>query len=354
MISATIGWAEALLPPTTPGPVVARLILRTTDGGQHWRDVTPPGLTPQVQGGVPTEYLDQDNAWVMGLLAPGQIGVMRTTDAGTHWQESVIRDANVQYQLSNTGSAQLRFVDANHGWLFVSYGHNGDEAGALYRTVDGGRQWSVVSKTDPNKGSGTAIPWQGFKTGITFVDQKDGWLTATAFSTKPLLYVTRDAGMSWNPVPYPDLPAVDLAGGHAVTRPRFFSPTSGVFEVLAGHSVVYTTTDSGASWRPSVSPGCCEFYFLNANEGWALALDDNHPASAHIDAQTPNEVSGHYVTRIAEPDFVTSEIGYVLRSSGQPVLLAGPTPTPNAHWSQSLLTTTDGGATWTKVWSVEF
>jgi len=174
----------------------------------------------------------------MALAAPGQIRVMRTTDGGAHWQDTLIRDARVTYQLSNTGSAQFSFVDARHGWFFVSYGHDGDEAGALYKTLDGGRQWSLVSTTNPDVGRGTAIPLEGFKTGITFADQKTGWLTATAFVTKPLLYVTHDGGTSWSAVPYPDVPGVDLFGGHAVTKPRFFSPTTGVFEVL-GLSLIH-------------------------------------------------------------------------------------------------------------------
>jgi photosystem II stability/assembly factor-like uncharacterized protein len=362
MISATTGWAEGFEPFTTAYPAVTRLILRTTDGGQNWRNVTPQGLSPQVQGVAPTEYLDQNKAWVMGLATPGQIRVMRTIDGGTSWKETILRDSSVQYQLSNTGSAQLRFVDADHGWLFVSYGHDGDEAGALYKTVNGGAHWAVASKTDPGKGDGNAVPWRGFKTGFTFVDQKNGWLTV-GYYPKPLLYVTRDAGTSWSASPYPDVAGMDM-GGHAVSRPRFFSPTSGEFEVLAGQSVVYTTTNGGATWLPSVSPGCCDFYFLDANTGWALSWVNYTDSRTlfqtsdggqhwrvlhrHLDAQTEDEVSQHFITNLSAPDFVSSKIGFVLRWSGQPSL-ASATATPGPSPSQSLLTTTDGGSTWTEL-----
>jgi photosystem II stability/assembly factor-like uncharacterized protein len=368
MITATIGWGEAFEPPLTPGPLVKRLVLRTADGGHHWQNVTPPALSAQMAGELPREYLDQDRAFVMALAGPGQIRVMRTSDGGTHWQDTILRDPKVVDRLSETGSAQFSFVDANHGWLFVSYGYDGDEAGAVYKTIDGGRQWSVASRTDPNKGGGSAIPWQGAKTGITFVDQRNGWLTAATYRSKPLLYVTRDAGTSWSQVAYPDVPGIDMPGGHAVSRPRFFSPTSGEFEVLAGNSVVYTTTDSGASWRPSVSPGCCEFFFLDVNTGWALGSISNPYSKSlfgtsdsgqhwrvvhlHLDEQTQSEISQHFVTNIESLHFVNSAIGYILRDSGQPVLAVGPTPTPSAQWSQSLLRTMDGGATWTEVRSV--
>jgi photosystem II stability/assembly factor-like uncharacterized protein len=363
MISAAIGWAEAIEPPLpSTYPSVRRLILRTTDGGEHWRNVTPRELGPQVQGTAPTEYLDQDRAWVMGLAAPGQIRVMRTVDGGAHWQETILKDPDVQYQLSNTGSAQLRFVDANHGWLFVSYGHGGDEAGALYKTVDGGARWSLASKTDPNRGSGNAVPWRGFKTGFTFVDQKNGWLTI-GYSPKPLLYVTHDSGASWSASSYPDVPGMDM-GGHAVSRPRFFSPTSGEFEVLAEQSVVYTTTDAGATWRPSVAPGCCGFFFLDVNTGWSLSWVNNtnsqtlfHTSDGgqhwqvvhrHLDAQTESEVSQHFITLLSMPNFVSSEVGYLLRSSGRPALTTT-TDTAPPNGSQTLMKTTDGGLTWREV-----
>ncbi len=212
MISPATGWADAFeLPFAGAYPAVRRLILRTTEGGQSWRNVTPRGLPPQVQGVAPTEYLDQDRAWVMGLVAPGQIGVMGTTDGGASWRETIIHDPRVDYQLSDTGSAQITFVDANHGWLFVSYGNGADEAGALYKTVDGGAHWAVASRTNPDMAAGTSVPWQGFKTGLTFVNQGDGWLTVTSGS-KPLLYSTHDAGTNWFPVPYPDVPGIDLSG----------------------------------------------------------------------------------------------------------------------------------------------
>src|SRR6266478_2666811 len=149
MITATIGWGEAFEPRLTPGPLVKRLVLRTADGGHHWQNVTPPALSAQMAGELPSEYLDQDRAFVMALAGPGQIRVMRTSDGGTHWQDTILHDPKVVERLSETGSAQFSFVDANHGWLFVSYGYDGDEAGAVYKTIDGGRQWSVASRTDP-------------------------------------------------------------------------------------------------------------------------------------------------------------------------------------------------------------
>jgi photosystem II stability/assembly factor-like uncharacterized protein len=302
----------------------------------------------------------------MYLVGPGKISVLHTTDAGTHWREAIIQDSNVRSELSNTGSAQLRFVDASHGWLFVSYGHDSDEAGTLYRTVDGGQQWTVASRTDPKGSASSAIPWQGYKTGITFVDRINGWLTIPTGGPKPLLYFTHDAGTSWSAMLYPDVPGIRMGPWQYVSRPRFFSPTAGEFEVMSEHSVVYTTTDGGAKWRPAVTPVCLDFSFVDVRKGWALChqgtfdITDLFATSdggqnwrlvhANMEAQTKTEIAQHSRISISEPNFVNSKIGYVLRTSGSDVVaLAHPASLPTAKATQSLLKTIDGGATWKEV-----
>src|SRR5260370_39460318 len=83
MTTATIGGGKAFEPRLTPGPLVKRLVLRTADGGHHWQNVTPPALSAQMAGELPSQYLDQDRAFVMALAGPGQIRGMRTRDGRT-------------------------------------------------------------------------------------------------------------------------------------------------------------------------------------------------------------------------------------------------------------------------------
>src|SRR5260370_14708867 len=59
MINATTGWAA--------GSGTDR-ILRTSDGGSHWNDVTPRGASA---GTWTTFFLDSNNAWLASSLQPG-------------------------------------------------------------------------------------------------------------------------------------------------------------------------------------------------------------------------------------------------------------------------------------------
>src|SRR5258708_23079388 len=89
-IPATIGWGEAFEPPLTPGPLVKRLVLRTAGGGHHWQNVTPPALSAQMAGEIPSRNFDQDRAVGMALAGPRRIRVSRTRDARHMLQQPIL------------------------------------------------------------------------------------------------------------------------------------------------------------------------------------------------------------------------------------------------------------------------
>jgi hypothetical protein len=77
MFDATTGWATGI-----------DRLLRTTDGGLHWQDVTPPGSGSQ---GVAAFPLSADDAWVVRALVDGGSGASRSTvshtaDGGRTWR----------------------------------------------------------------------------------------------------------------------------------------------------------------------------------------------------------------------------------------------------------------------------
>jgi photosystem II stability/assembly factor-like uncharacterized protein len=232
------------------------------------------------------------------------------------------------------GPADFSFVDTNHGWFFVSYGYAAShEAGGLYGTVDGGAHWKMLATTDASDKPG-AMPFSGDKTGITFVDARTGWLTATYPGPRPLLYVTHDGGSTWNAVNYPVPSGVDLAGGRAITPPRFFSSTTGEFEVDADQTVIYVTGDGGATWSPRVAPDSGSASFLNARTAWLVSTNGG-TIYRSVDGGLHWSATGHAVAfgPLQSVQFVSTVTGFAVTTLEPP----------------GLITTTDGGLTWNQV-----
>lgn len=360
MITATAGWATAY---DATYDSQHTLILHTVDGGSRWRNVSPPGGWRSA--GLP-DYLDANHAWLLTLTAPGEISVLRTSDSGSHWQTFTVRDSNVK-EIGSVGLGNTNFLDPNNGWLWLSYGFEGDEQGSLYRTSDGGVTWTILSTTDPNKGVGNAVPWHGAKTGFTFVDQANGWLTATTYLPLPLLYQTHDGGATWARATYPPPPDHAALPNQGVTQPRFFSMTDGEFEVEAAPSYLYRTRDAGRTWSLAIAPGCCDDFVLDMEHAWSLSYDTQDTQglyrttdggahwtyiASNLNAQSAYEAQQHFHTTISGVEFVTPLVGYAIRSSGPVVpLVAGyGRPSPSIPTGTTgLLKTADGGATWTEV-----
>jgi photosystem II stability/assembly factor-like uncharacterized protein len=109
MVDAHTGWAIGGL--VTPGDHV----LFTTDGGNTWKDVTPPeeAATGGEQKAATGYFQDAQSAWVvfsyLSGTTPAQSVVWRTQDGGATWQASQPLDLSGLNEFYNPGS--LQFVD---------------------------------------------------------------------------------------------------------------------------------------------------------------------------------------------------------------------------------------------------
>jgi len=126
MVTATTGWA------TTVGRLNDFAIVRTTDSGDHWQPVTPPGIWDHLAG--ETAFLGESNAWLVLVLddaptppASARVVILATGDGGQTWQ---CGDPFIPGGVPR----QLTFSDARHGSLTV-------ERVATFATDDGGRHW---------------------------------------------------------------------------------------------------------------------------------------------------------------------------------------------------------------------
>ncbi len=327
MIDATTGWAAT-----------QKAVLRTTDGGAHWTDVTPPGFA--FVPGSTSDFLTASLAWI-ALPQAGQTttAILRTTDGGAHWQQATIQAPFVK---------QIMFIDAQYGWLLSgkeSAAGVAAEAVSVFRTTDGGKTWRRLSSalfadvTPPGH-----LPYGGQKSGIHFLNASTGWVTGTAFLPNlAWLYVTHDGGLTWYQQPLP-MPQGGPSAQLSILAPTFFSATDGILPVSFADlttgrgiaTVIYVTHDGGTTWRSTmpVSAALSSSHFLDLQHGWltdGTNLFVTSDGGQHWAKLTP---SANF-KRVTLLDFVSETTGWAINNQGD--------------GSSFLLKTTDGGQTWTQI-----
>ncbi|MGI5379603.1 WD40/YVTN/BNR-like repeat-containing protein [Streptomyces sp. CA-251387] len=220
-------------------------VLRTTDGGATWRNVSPPGAGELQFRDV--EAFDARRAVVLAIGEGEASRVYRTDDGGATWTESFRNtDARAFYDC-------MTFFDRRHG---LAMSDPVDGRFRILSTSDGGRSWKVL----PSAGMPAALEGEaGFAaSGQCLVSSgpKDVWL-ATGGAARARVLHSRDRGLTWTAADTP-IPAGDPARGvfalafrdrtHGLAvggdyRPDQTSPQA------AAH-----TGDGGAGWQPAATP----------------------------------------------------------------------------------------------------
>lgn len=320
MLDTQNGWA-----------LTASSILKTADGGAHWRNVTPAnaGLNQFARG----DFLDGKLAWI--AIPPSQqtegpgITILRTSDGGQSWQSAKIADPLVAI------IDVPHFLNAQQGWLEASSTPGAGHAGSdIWHTTDGGQSWTKIA-TNGGQGGLTL----GYVTGISFQDAQNGIATgnlgAGGDNTVPAISLTHDGGRSWQTQALPHL----LGGYDGISNtsqpPVFFGTTVFLPVNVTTSSgdllVLYRSDTSGRTWRQTsvVHVRSTNAYVLDPSHAWAT------------DAQ-----SGQLYRTVDGGDHwsVASATAYHLNSLSF--------TDANNGWgasSQALLRTTDGGKSWQQI-----
>lgn len=352
MIDATTGWSEvgqfsvASLAATQNDTISG--ILRTTDGGNHWQDVTPPHSWFSTEA-----FLTATVAWGFGTYNnDGRDYMYRTVDGGQTWQvEPVPLYLDLNYYRHSF--QQIYALNAQECWLLYR--------NMNFRTTDGGKSWIKVATPD---GVSAATDF----THITFINSTIGWLAGTSSSTNGsvgnALYVTHDGGQTWQQQALP-LPLPSTASQYYLTTPTFFSPVDGILPVAisseilgTGGTIFYRTSDGGMTWHetstlPLVINGYdANVVFTNINH-WLVLVDTgyaNYTPTYKLPLYVTTDGGQHWKTQKSSAgahdmysfNFVSDAVGWGVGDNMPPRY-------PAEAYRNTLYKTVDGGRTWTEI-----
>ncbi|MET7605772.1 oxidoreductase [Streptomyces avermitilis] len=220
-------------------------VLRTTDGGAHWRNVSPPGAAELEFRDI--EAFDARRAVVLAIGEGEASRVLRTDDGGATWTESFRNtDAKAFYDC-------LTFFDRRHG---LAMSDPVDGTFRILSTSDGGRSWKVL----PGAGMPAAQDGEaGFAADgqcLVTSGPRDAWL-ATGGGAHARVLHSADRGLTWTAADTP-IPAGDPARG--VFALAFRDRTHGIAvggdyrADQASPRAAAVSGDAGRTWTTAAQP----------------------------------------------------------------------------------------------------
>lgn len=310
-------------------------IVRTNDGGITWYNVTPPEVT---EAGYSVEMFVMENShvWIQKPDLenyPNSGTLYRTSDGGMTWVNS----------MTPFSGGDLNFLDADNGWMLVDLGVGAGSMGvSVFQTTDGGAIWGQKYTNDPNlSNAGDSLPLGGLKNGLAPLNMQTAWVYGVVYAPGNVyLFRTDDGGENWSPVSI-ELPAGAENSEVGIDRDqmKFVSETDG-FIVLrmvgdVTQTAVYTTRDAGNTWTltPTLIPNGGASDFISSEE--AVIYNGEQFYVTRDAARTwtiiPPDIK--FGETFAGMDFVNALSGWVITLD----------PTNN---QRSLYRTSDGGGTW--------
>ncbi len=318
-------------------------IVRTSDSGGSWQDITPPQGTFDRSGFF---ALDASHAWAtprswcgphigdcQGADQPVNAAlVWRTSDGGQSWQPS-----QAFWLMPSGSSAQaayrphLFFLNVQTGWnlAWVSVGQDGQISQQLFKTSDGGATWQLQADLLKSFTEGVSS--------FVFVDAQTGLVVENGPVGAPAsLYKTSDGGQSWTLAPVPDLAKLaEAAKSSCRLAPAYKTASANVLALACstpgGVNFFDLSSDAGQSWHGWGASIGTSFY--DGQTGWRLTPGNNsqfwlqHTSDGGNTWQTLKVVSWQAI----QFSFVDPQTGLAIVSIGA---------------TSALLRSSDGGKTW--------
>ena len=274
-------------------------VIRTSDGGSTWRNVSVPDATALDFRDI--DAVDERTAYVLSIGNGDSSRIYKTIDAGATWtlqfrnedpkafyDAMAFRDARRGFAVSDSVDGTFVILQTTDGTMwrrlpsdalpralpgegsFAASGTNvaiRDDrvwiatASRVVRSLDGGRSWSVT--TAPLRASGSAGIFS-----IAFRDGNRGVIVGGDYKKEAVATnnaaVTTDGGATWTLVK-------GLSGYRSAAA---FVPARPGVLVAVGPSGCDYSTDDGLTWRPLPGPGFHAVSFAPGSAiGWAVGND---------------------------------------------------------------------------------
>ena len=213
-------------------------VLRTTDGGRTWKDVSPPDTV-----GLLFRDVEAESAQRASVLAIGEgdaSRIYRTTDGGRHWQLAFVNDDPAAFYDC------MDFFDGGRRGLALS-----DPVGGKFRilgTFDSGRSWHVL----PTRGMPAAVAGEfafaASGTCLVTHGDRDAWIGSGGGASR--VFHSRDGGFTWTVTAAP-IPAAEAGGvfSLAFRNPREGVMVGGDFTLPDNGVDASGFTHDGDHWR---------------------------------------------------------------------------------------------------------
>ncbi|MDI3541061.1 MAG: hypothetical protein PWP66_599 [Thermosediminibacterales bacterium] len=300
-------------------------VFKTTDGGEYWTNITPDlselDISKNFKEHLHFFSLDKEKLWVYIKEDIGNnMKLYKTTNGGKQWKESTII-LPVSFQSS---SIYIYFLDEQNGYMLSeSDPALSSSLKAVLTTKNGGESWICLTEAFFDNKNEKFLPNLGYPTGLSFVDQKNGWVGYWDHGHEIIpLFRTEDGGKTWlnQTIPLPDkFKHKNKSDFTSNVFPPVFSQDKkkGVLLVqyideTGSNFSSYFTTDKGNTWNIGSSIIANSVKFLNPDLGWGNDSEHNRIYISYDGGNKWSQIISKMSLKNSDIQFVNKNTAFAL------------------------------------------